>query len=532
MSGLSDSAAGGIVVSESPAGEEPIPDLRDLAVAFVGPAPRGPAHIPVSVTSVEEYRRRFGSPVERSRMEWVLGQFFDNGGDRAVVVRVPRSGGHNQLVLPGAGGDLELTALHPGPLEYLRAAVDLDGIPPGDLWRFNLTLQRVRSPASPLVEEQEIHRALTVDPDDENYVGTVLADSRLVRMHGDPPRARPQVTPGPGGSALGYVNCRGNWRGSAPPTDYDLVGSRKDATGLCALDLVARVDLVCLLSGSPDADVGPVALFAAERYCQERQALLLLDPPAHWRTVADALRGQRERAFASPNVITYFPRLQEPGVEARPRPEPRALPAMGAVAGYLAARWQGRTPGGDRVRTATLDAPGLLRSRSRPALELDDEDAAALVRSGLNVLRPGAPGFLAYAGDVTLARSAGSRREWRHLPVRQLALQVVGTVARGTRWSVLQPPVPATWKAVVAQVSGYLATLAAEGALAADGGQPGWYVKCDQDLNRSPITGTTSLVIGLALQRPGAYVAFRIDHHVDGFQIAEQVWQPGLALAG
>jgi hypothetical protein len=528
LSGLSDSAAGGIVVSESPAGEDPIPHPRDLVVAFVGPAPRGPAHIPVSVTSVEEYRRRFGSPVERSRMEWVLSQFFDNGGERAVVVRVPRSGGHNLLVLPGAGGDLELTALHPGPLEYLRASVDLDGIPPEDLWRFNLTIQRVRSPASPLVEEQEIHRALTVDPDDENYVGTVLADSRLVRMYGDPPRARPQVTPGTAGSAPGYVNCRGNWRASAPPTDYDLVGSRRDATGLCALDQVPRVDLVCLLSGSPDADVGPVALFAAERYCQERQALLLLDPPTRWRTVADALRGQRERAFASANVLTYFPWLQEPGVESRP--QSRFVSAMGVVAGYLAARW--RSTGGGRVVTATLGSPALLRSRSRAAVELDEEDAGALIRSGLNVLLPGAAGLLGFAGDVTLASAGGSRREWRHLPARQLALQVVGTVAQATRWSALQPPVPATWKAVVTQVSGYLAALSAEGAFVADSGRPGWYVKCDQDLNPTRGSGTTSLVIGLALQRPGAYVAFRIDHHVDRCVIAEQVWQPGLALAG
>jgi hypothetical protein len=57
-------------------------------------------------------------------------------------------------------------------------------------------------------------------------------------------------------------------------------------------------------------------------------------------------------------------------------------------------------------------------------------------------------------------------------------------------------------------------------------------VKCDQDLNPTRSSGTTSLVIGLALQRPGAYVAFRIDHHVDHCVIAEQVWQPGLALAG
>ena len=70
----------GIRVIESPAGEELIPLRRETVTAFVGPAPRGPANIPVVIDSVTEFRRRFGSPAERSRLEWVLGQFFDNGG--------------------------------------------------------------------------------------------------------------------------------------------------------------------------------------------------------------------------------------------------------------------------------------------------------------------------------------------------------------------------------------------------------------------------------------------------------------------
>src|SRR5690606_14477715 len=123
LSGISDMSTGGILVTESPAGEDPIPVRREPVVAFIGPAPRGPAHVPVSVTSVEEFRRRFGSPAGRSRLEWILAQYFENGGGSAVVVRVPRGGGRNRLVLPGAGGPLELVALHPGPLEYLRAAV-------------------------------------------------------------------------------------------------------------------------------------------------------------------------------------------------------------------------------------------------------------------------------------------------------------------------------------------------------------------------------------------------------------------------
>ena len=97
-------------VVESPTGEGSIPLRRETVTAFVGPVPRGPAHIPVAIESVAEFRKRFGSPAERSRMEWILGQYFENGGRTAIVVRVPRSGSPNRLSLPGPGGSLDFAA--------------------------------------------------------------------------------------------------------------------------------------------------------------------------------------------------------------------------------------------------------------------------------------------------------------------------------------------------------------------------------------------------------------------------------------
>ncbi|MEZ5564777.1 MAG: hypothetical protein R3F24_04340 [Gammaproteobacteria bacterium] len=39
-------------------------------------------------------------------------------------------------------------------MEYLRVAVDYDGIPPDDLWRFNLTIQRDPVAVQLLVESR------------------------------------------------------------------------------------------------------------------------------------------------------------------------------------------------------------------------------------------------------------------------------------------------------------------------------------------------------------------------------------------
>jgi hypothetical protein len=63
-----------------------------------------------------------------------------------------------------------------------------------------------------------------------------------------------------------------------------------------------------------------------------------------------------------------------------------------------------------------------------------------------------------------------------------------------------------------------------------DATRRGFYVKCDQDTNAGR-TGL-SLVVGLALTRPGEFVAFRFDHEAGECRVTELAWQPGLGLAG
>jgi hypothetical protein len=517
---VSDSSDSGIFVIESPAGDEPVPLQRETVAAFVGPASRGPANVAIKVTGVEDFRARFGSPAERSRMEWIVGQFFENGGRDAVVVRVPRAGSPARLSLPGHGGPLQLVAVNPGPLEFLRAAIDFDGLPAGDRDRFNLTVQRIREPANPLVEEQEIYRSVSVSPGDERYVGDALAGSLLVRLAGEPPAVSPEAT----AAADRYVSAENDWRGSAPPGDYELVGSGREGTGLNALDQVACVDLVCVVSGSPDADVGPVALFAAERYCRRRNALLLLDPPTHWRTPADVVRSQRERGLASPNVLTYFPRLTETTAAGEPT---QPLSALGAICGLLAQRDREILAGG--LRSPARPPPALLRSRLRPVRTVTGEEAQALQRSGCNVLRPAGRGLVELCGEVTLARHGGSRREWRSLNYRRRALFAIDAIARGTRWAAIRSNDSGTWTVLREQVSRYLDQLRAVGILAGASSREAYYVKCDEDTNNA--SGPVSMVVGLALANPREFVAFRFEHEIDSCRIAEIAWQPGLALA-
>ena len=92
-----------------------------------------------------------------------------------------------------AGGVLVLRAIEPGSAEYIRAAVDYDGIHEQEDTLFNLTLQRV-APDTGLVLDQEIFRKLTCEPYRERSVDDVLVGSSLVRVQEPLPDGRPVST--------------------------------------------------------------------------------------------------------------------------------------------------------------------------------------------------------------------------------------------------------------------------------------------------------------------------------------------------
>jgi phage tail sheath protein FI len=521
-----DSASSGILVIESPPGGAPIPACRETVAAFIGPAPRGPVDMPVAVRSVAEFLARFGVAGHPSRLELLLQQYFDNGGVAAVVVRVASSARRNRIVLPGAAGALVLEALNPGPLEHLRASVDYDGIAPAATDRFNLVIHRCRSPDSPLVEQQEGYHNVSILPDQADFLGHALADSRLVELAGEPPAERPTRTVGPEGEhSVAYIYCRSDWHDAGAPTDYDLIGSREEGAGLFALEQVPTVDLVYVLPGTPDGQIGPVALFAAERYCQARHAMLILDPPAAWASVADVVRAQRERGFTSANALTYFPALENPSEAGGAG----TCSAAGAIMGMLA---RGDVAAGCWRTPAACAALSL--GRSRPAVALEEPRISQLNRLGVNVLVRPAPGRVALRGPVTLARSGGLSASWNDLRRRRTALFILSGIARHTRWSAFSVTGAGICDELREQVGAFLAELHARGALAGSHPREAFFVKCDADTSGAGGTpaAAVTLVVGFALHRPGEFLVFRLRHDAEDCRVSEIDWRPGLALAG
>ncbi len=514
----------GISVIEIPPRGQAIPISREGVTAFIGPTPRGPADIPVAVRSLEEFLARFGVPGYLSRMELLLYQYFENGGSMAIVVRVCRARRCNRIHLPGPAGELILEAINPGPLEHLRATVDYEGVPAGERHRFNLVIHRCRSPEHPLVEEQESYAAVSVRPTDAQFIGNALAVSGLVRLVEPLPAERPGRTLGAdSGQPLRYVYSQGGEAAEADniPTDYDLLGSRDESTGLFALEQVPWVDFVCLLPGASGFTLGPVALFAAERYCRERHALLLLDPPVAWSSVDDVVRAQRERGFASANALTYFPALDSPPHA----PVSGGLSAAGAIAGRLCA-----------AGLACSGPQPLSLGRSRPSLELDAQEMHQLSRLGVNALSRPAPGRVELNGLVTMARSGGVSTSWNRLRQRRVFLFIADSIARHTRWATYEPPGAALWREVRAQCDSFLAALHAQGLLCGATRREAFYVKCDADTHdgvarAQGAVAELQVIVGVAIARGGDFVAFRVAHSQAGCAVIELGWQPGPALA-
>jgi hypothetical protein len=227
------------------------------------------------------------------------------------------------------------------------------------------------------------------------------------------------------------------------------------------------------------------------------------------------VRAQRQRGFASPNALTYFPALESP-LHVGPV---GTLSAAGAMAGSLCA--------------AGLDLTGprpLLLGRSRPALTLAEHEIHQLGCLGVNVLTRPAPARVELAGLVTMARFGGVTTSWNNLRQRRIALFILSSVERYTRWAAFEPTGTALWREVHAQVTAFMTGLHARGLLTGASPRDAFYVKCDADTQEAGASGF-GLIIGFALARPGDFTAFRIAHAVAGSGVSELGWQPGLALA-
>jgi uncharacterized protein len=494
---MADRLARGFIVEESPGRETALDAFPAGVTAFVGAAARGPVNEVIAVDNAAEFERQFGIPGVELPLQHCVHDYFLAGGTRAAVVRVANGARPCTLRLPAMQSELLLEALSPGRREYLRASVDYDNIAPSEEHLFNLVVQRLRAPGTERVAEQEVYSRLSARPDAERYIGDALLESRLVRIRAAAP-GRPDVTVSSApGYPVSWVEAADDGDDGAALSDYDLVGSSVQGSGLFALRGVGPLDFVSLPPGADGRVPGPTLLLAALRYCRKRGAMLLLEPPPEARDAEQALGWLAELNVAGENAIAVFPPLAGDTSS-------HGRPAAGAIAGAL-------------CRDPTRLAP-VLGGQFRPLVDLSQESRRKLIAAGINVLGRGANGKIVLEGDRTLASPECPVQAWRSLAARRLALAVERTLLQGTRWVVFEPPGPDLAQRLRDQLGLWLESLRFAGRLAGEAADA-WFVDV-HEVSAANQPARVEFTVGFAPRRPKDFVIYRVSQGLHGARIA------------
>ena len=247
-----------------------------------------------------------------------------------------------------------------------------------------------------------------------------------------------------------------------------------------------------VVPGDPPAGVAAAAVSLAE----ERGAICILDPPAAWATVDQAVAGASASAFPrSPNTAMYFPRLAGPG--------PARGPA-GAVAGVFA-----RSDVLRGVWAAPAGVEAALRWVEELSVPVSDAENGRLNPLGVNCLRN-----FAGAGPVVWgARTTDDTgADWKYVNVRRTALFLEQSLSRGLEWAVFEPNDEPLWGRIRAEAGAFFDDLFHRRAFAGSTPRDAYFVKCDRDTIRQDDidTGVVNVVVGFAPARPGEFVRLTI----------------------
>jgi phage tail sheath protein FI len=476
--------------------------------AFVGRTLKGPVNRPVAICSFSDFQHIFGGLWQPSPVSYAVDHFFENGGRRAFVVRVANGARPPTIALPAGSGLLRLIGLNPGSREYLRASVDYDGIPEADVDQFNLVLQRVRSAGSELIEDQEIFRRLSVLKQSGRFVANALIESHLARVVDPVPVQRPERSAfGGSRAAIGYAVSNPDGDDGAPLTDYDVIGSAADITGMFALKATPAFNLLCIPPLAREHDVGLSTLLVAAKFCRERNAVLLADPPSTWISPRTALEALRNWPFRSDNAVMYFPRVQS---FDRLRGRAETFASCGAAAGMIA-----RSDEAWPVWSAAESEEAFLRPGLRPAAVVSDQERIRLAQAGVNTLVSSRSNVRQGLSPRTLAAGGCGASDWKYLAARRLALFVASSIEQGTRWVLMEPNIPVTWERARASVDTFLAELADEGAFVGTSPDESHFAIADDRVNREQTVaeGKFNLLYGFATSKPGEFDTWMVTHH-------------------
>ena len=531
----------GVYVEEVDRGSKPIEGVGTAVAAFVGFTERAPADDPDDpdgvrprlVTNWSQYERLYGGFVEGALLPHAVYGYFNNGGGRAYIVRVP-SGDGAGVEPPRAtlrAGDrpdldtMQVRALDPSdsievdiePDEPEPVDSDGDGepdAPPEKPGTFTLVVRRDG-------EEVERFEDLSFSRSGRYVEQVVNRESQVIRVAAPSTPGIPNVERVP---EAGSHGLRVPPPSSTPVSTGDFAGSTSDRTGIQGLaiaddvTMVAVPDLVTAARSNGDLDLGmfKAVQTAVIDHCEnagDRMAILDAPPGMSPQEVAEWREG--EAMYDAKQAALYYPwiMVSNPLAGSDPTaPDTIAVPPSGHLAGI----WSRND---DTRGVWKAPANEVVRGALNVEMQITAGEQDLLNPMGVNCIRAfGTRGIRVWG-----ARTLSSDPSWRYVNVRRLFNFIEESVLKGTQWVVFEPNDLDLWQRVKRTAYAFLLGLWRQGALAGATPDQAFYVKCDEETNPPESVDEGKLVceIGISPVKPAEFVVFRISQWQGGGTASE-----------
>lgn len=521
----------GVYVEEIPSGVHTITGVATSITAFIGRALRGPADEPIIINSFADFERRFGGLWVDSMLGYAVRDFYQNGGSQAVIVRVINGTLADltaTIALPTGGspsGTILLDANSPGAWgSNLSVMVDyntadpMNPLAPADPELFNLTITET---VDGVIRSREPFLGVSMNPNSRRYLPRVLEQSSqlvVVRKNAsgnwnDVPQSRPQINLPSGSPPVVLAYSASTVNDGADIGTAQFEGSPSAKTGIYALAKTDLFNLLCIPPPVRGGDTAASVYQKAMKYCEDRRAMLIVDPPVAWgaspvTAVSNATGGLGTLGLSGTsarNAALYFPRV----VETDPQRENQldTFAPSGIVAGIMA-----RTDTQRGVWKAPAGLDAAINGIQALQVNLNDAENGQLNPLGINCLRSFPISGRVVWGARTLRGADQLADEYKYVPVRRTALFIEESLYRGTQWVVFEPNDEPLWAQIRLNVGAFMQNLFRQGAFQGKTPREAYFVKCDKETTtQNDINlGIVNILVGFAPLKPAEFVIIKL----------------------
>lgn len=429
----------GVYITEKESGARAVPAAATSIAMFIGMADKGPFEKPTRVQALADFVRRFGE-TSKGEMADQVRQFFMNGGGDAYIMRIADGEQSAAITIEdGSGADsIRVEAFDPGVAgEQINIEVDYLTQQPNRT--FNLTTyRRTQRPDGTFAREEErTHRGLSLDPNDPQFVDSVIAnESTLVKVT--------SVTAAPAAGSIGGSSISGLLWNDTDATARDDIAALIDGThNSFIIRLAGRTPVRAIVTPPADGTAletemlnAIIAAYLAEGISVAAELSFHtnrgLASDANLGRVLEirSTAGPVEISSAGTNDLAALLQLgtANGGIEldsySRKRPAPTGLSSRNmsfAAGGRPQIAWVAplyRLAATDPANVATLDFTDAATATNVAGIASGLTSAAARIAAGANAATPNSIGLL------ELVRQA----------VGELAASI--GVAIGTNWAV------------------------------------------------------------------------------------------------